>query len=314
MRRADRRRPTDLTNKVVVITGGARGIGAATASAFVAAGAVVAVCDIDIETAHRTAERLGSGVTAHHLDVTDPASVAATLDAVETGLGPIDVLVNNAGIMPITDFVDESVESVRRQLDINIAGVIYGTQTALRRMIPRGRGTIVNIASAAGRIGYPGVATYSATKFAVVGLTDTLALEYADSGVEFVCVMPGLVNTELISGVDAHWLLPNQEPASIASAIVDAVRHRRRHVNVPKRLGPLNALHALLPARTTDKVLTLLGADHQLLDGARRPERGDYRRRVGLDVPDTESGTAPAPASAPRPQAQAPVSEAPTSR
>jgi NAD(P)-dependent dehydrogenase (short-subunit alcohol dehydrogenase family) len=274
-------RTLDLTGRTVLITGAAGGIGSATARAFAARGARVVVTDVDHEAARALAEELGAGHGfGYRLDVTDPDEVNAVFDRVELEVGPVDVVVNNAGIMPITAFVDESAASVRRQLAINVEGVVHGCQAALRRMTPRGTGAVVNVASAAGRIGYPGVATYSATKFAVVGLTDTLAREYADSGVVFTCVMPSLVNTDLASGVPQHRLLRTLEPTEVATAIVDGVRHRRRHVTVPNWLGSMNTLHSVLPTRVGDSLLRRLGADHQILDSAGVPERRAYEKRA----------------------------------
>src|SRR5918994_1681585 len=129
--------PRSLSGKTAVVTGGARGIG------------------------------LG-------LDVTDLAGFSAFLDDVERRLGPIDILVNNAGIMPITPLEDESHASITRQLEINLRAVIHGTQEAMRRMRPRGTGHIVNIASLAGKARYPNLATYAATKHAVVGLSEAV--------------------------------------------------------------------------------------------------------------------------------------------
>ena len=142
-----------LGGKVVAITGGARGIGKATATALVRKGCRVAIGDIDLGLAEQTAAALGGGTIALPLDVTDRASFAAFLDEAERQLGPVDVVINNAGIMPVTPFVEESEESVRRQIDINLHGVITGTQLAIERMRPRGTGHIVNIASQAGKGG-----------------------------------------------------------------------------------------------------------------------------------------------------------------
>ena len=108
------------------------------------------------------------------LDVTDRASFAKFLDEAERQLGPVDVVINNAGIMPVTALVDESDDSIKRQLDINIYGVIVGTQLAIERMRPRGSGHIVNIASQAGKTAIPGIATYSGTKHAVVGISEAV--------------------------------------------------------------------------------------------------------------------------------------------
>src|SRR3954454_5631823 len=128
-----------LSGKVVAITGGARGIGKATAAALVRKGCRVAIGDLDLELAERTAGELGGGTVALPLDVTDRSSFAAFLDAAERELGPVDVVINNAGIMPVSPFADEPDDSIKRQLDINVYGVIVGTQLAIARLRPRGR-------------------------------------------------------------------------------------------------------------------------------------------------------------------------------
>ncbi|GAY18258.1 SDR family oxidoreductase [Mycobacterium sp. shizuoka-1] len=256
---------TSLTDRVVVVTGGARGIGAAIASHFVRAGATVAIGDVDVEQAERTAGAIGCWWG--EVDVTDRAGFACFLDSLTGALGPVDVLVNNAGIMPVTPLVDEAPESIQRQLAINVAGVIYGTQLAIDRMSPRRRGHVVNIASAAGRMGFGGVSTYTATKFAVAGFTEAIALEAADSGITFTTVYPGMVNTELSAGLSDHWLMRTCAPEVVAAAVVDAVRRGRRAVYVPRRLGPLTAVYGVLPARARASVMGLLGADHRMLDG-----------------------------------------------
>jgi NAD(P)-dependent dehydrogenase (short-subunit alcohol dehydrogenase family) len=166
-----------LSGKVVAITGGARGIGKATATALVRKGCRVAIGDLDLELAERTAGELGGGTVALPLDVTDRASFSAFLDAAERELGPLDVVINNAGIMPVTPLAEESDASIKRQLDINIYGVIVGMQLAIARFQPRGHGHIVNLASQAGKGGFPGIATYSGTKHAVVGISEAARAE-----------------------------------------------------------------------------------------------------------------------------------------
>ncbi|NTY61084.1 SDR family oxidoreductase [Mycolicibacterium sphagni] len=269
---------TNLRDRVVVVTGGARGIGAATASAFVRAGAKVAIGDVDVELAERTASEVGCWWG--EVDVTDRASFACFLDSLTGAVGRIDVLVNNAGIMPVTPLVDETAESIQRQLAINVAGVIYGTQLAVERMASRGFGHVVNVASAAGRMGFGGVSTYSATKFAVAGFTEAIALESAASGITFTTVYPGMVRTELSAGLADHWLMRTCEPEVVAEAVVDAVRRGRRSVYVPRQLGPLTALYGLLPSRARAAVMGFLGADHRMLGGDSSSRRS-YESRVG---------------------------------
>src|SRR4051795_9830307 len=194
--------PRSLTGKVVVITGGGRGIGAATARALVARGARVAIGDVDLETAQRTAAELGGGTIARYLDVTDRPGFTAFLDDVERELGPLDVLVNNAGIMPLSAVEEESEATAVRQLELNLHAVIHGSKEAILRMKPRRTGHVVNIASVAGKAGFPGGATYCAAKHGVVGFSEAIRLELRGSGIEVSCVMPALVATELTAGVE----------------------------------------------------------------------------------------------------------------
>src|SRR5215216_2312263 len=193
--------PRQLSGKTAVVTGGARGIGRAITEALIAKGVRVAIGDVDREAAERTAAELGDAVVGLGLDVTDLAGFSAFLDEVEQRLGPIDVLVNNAGIMPVTPLEQESDASITRQLEINLRAVIHGTQEAMRRMRPRGSGHIVNIASLAGKSGYAHLATYSATKHGVIGLSEAVRAELRGTGVDISVVMPGIVNTELTAGM-----------------------------------------------------------------------------------------------------------------
>src|SRR3954468_21454554 len=143
--------PRSLSGKVAVVTGGARGIGQALARALAREGVVVAIGDLDAGAAQAAAAELGKGSIGLALDVTDRPGFTAFLDEVERRLGAIDVIVNNAGIMPNIALEEESGASISRQLEINLRAVIHGTQEALRRMRPRGTGHVVNIASHAGK-------------------------------------------------------------------------------------------------------------------------------------------------------------------
>jgi NADP-dependent 3-hydroxy acid dehydrogenase YdfG len=242
------REPRSLAGKVVAITGGARGIGRATAAALVRKGAKVAIGDLDLALAERTASELGAGVVALGLDVTDRASFEAFLDRVESQLGPLDVLVNNAGIMLLSPLAQESDAAAARQIDINLHGVVTGSKLALARFLPRRTGHLVNVASTAGKAGVPGGATYSATKHAVVGLTEAIRGEVRGTGVETSVVMPVPVNTELAAGlVKGRGLTATVEPEDVADAIAAALERPRHDVYVPKQIGVLVRVAALLP-------------------------------------------------------------------
>jgi len=253
-----------LNGKVVAITGGARGIGLATATLLHERGAKVAIGDIDENTLKESAERLGL-TTYARLDVTDPDSFAAFLDLVERELGPVDVLVNNAGIMPTGLLVDEPDHVTRRILDINVLGVITGSKLAAQRMVPRGRGHVINVASLAGETYAPGVATYCASKYAVVGFTDSARVEYRDAGVQFSIVMPPFVNTELTAGTRGVKFFKNVEPEAIAEAIARLIVKPRPRVRV-SLLGKLTATQKFLPARVTESLNRALGGESVMLD------------------------------------------------
>jgi NAD(P)-dependent dehydrogenase (short-subunit alcohol dehydrogenase family) len=291
-----------LGGKVVAITGGARGIGKSTATALVRKGCRVALGDLDLALAEETAAGLGGGTVALPLDVTDRSSFAAFLDAAERELGPVDVVINNAGIMPVTQLVDESDDSIRRQLDINLYGVIVGTQLAIERLRPRGSGHIVNIASQAGKTPLPGIATYSATKHAVVGLSEATMAELRDTGVEVSCVMPTLVNTELTSGVAKRKLIKPVEPEDVANEIVDALETGRFDVFVPRYNAVMTRFAALMPRRWAEAVGRLMGADKLMVEFDRRA-RHAYEERAAASGSAAEGETGTAEASAPEREA-----------
>ena len=254
----------ELKDAVVAITGGARGIGLATAGAFAAAGGRVATGDLDGEL---------------RLDVTDRESVDAFHAEVERRLGPVDVWINNAGIMPVGPFLEEPAAVAARQVDVNLHGVLNGMKAALPGMVERRRGHVVNVASGAGKTGFAGGATYCATKHAVVGLTEAARREYRAAGVRFSLVMPAVVNTELTSGITNSRLMPDIQPDDVAAAIVHAVRTRRFDVYVPRRLGVLPRLGALLPRRGYDALVRLGGGERALLD-VDAGRRAAYEERI----------------------------------
>jgi len=271
----------ELDGQVVAVTGGARGIGLATARLMQELGAKVAVGDVDPDALAKASVELGDGAVFAPLDVTDPTSFGEFLDRVEAELGPLDVLVNNAGIMPVGRVVDEPDAVTRRMLDINVYGVILGSKLAAQRMVPRGRGHVVNLASMAGELAVPGLATYCATKHAVVGFTDSARLEYRDSGVRFSIVMPSFVNTELVSGTQGAKGFRNAEPEDIAQAIVGLLLHpRRTRVRRTRALGALIVAQRFLPRAVNEGLARSLGGDKVFLDDVDQAARAAYESRV----------------------------------
>ncbi|NDU75138.1 SDR family NAD(P)-dependent oxidoreductase [Actinomadura sp. DSM 109109] len=267
-------------SKVVAITGAARGIGLATARALKARGATVVIGDIDETAVKEAAESLG--VTGLALDVTSRESFTAFLDAAEEAAGPLDVVVNNAGIMPIGPVTGESDADARRCIDINVHGVMLGTKLALDRMLPRGRGHIVNIASLAGVMFTPGLALYNASKAAVVGFTEATRLEVADRGVHVSAVLPTFTNTELTAGTRSPKGQKNCEPEDIAAAVVGLIGRPRPQAVVPKKLGTQVKLGALLPERVRLATSRRLGLDKIFLEYDPEARKGyDARIRSG---------------------------------
>ena len=276
-----------LAGKVVAITGGARGIGEATARAIVAKGGKVAIGDLDVDLAQKTAGVLGGETIALELDVTRRDSFENFISQVEERLGPLDVLINNAGIMPIGPFVDEDDATARRMIDINLHGVIFGTKLAMPGMVRRGTGHIVNIASQAGKGGFPGGATYCATKHAVVGLSEAVRAELRDTGVEVSVVMPAVVNTELGSGLVEARGVKVSEPSDVADAIVDALEAPKFDVWVPKVTAAISRVMTLLPRSGREGIARLLKAD-QVLWNADAQARAAYEDRAAHSEPSLE--------------------------
>jgi NADP-dependent 3-hydroxy acid dehydrogenase YdfG len=286
------KQPRTLAGRVVAITGAARGIGRATADALVREGATVAIGDLDLEVAERTAGEIGPRAAAFALDVTDRASFERFLESVEARFGAVDALVNNAGIMLLGPFVDEDDATARRMVDINVHGVMLGMKLALPRFVARGEGHLINIASAAGKAPYPGGATYCGTKHFVVGVSETVRGELRGTGVDLSVVMPVVVDTELAAGLRTPHGIPRIQPEDVAAAIVETLRRPRFDVYVPRSIGPLTALSAITPRRLRELMMRVIGA-HRVL-------WVDPAERVGYEVRAARSEPAVQPAGEPR--------------
>jgi NADP-dependent 3-hydroxy acid dehydrogenase YdfG len=284
--------PRILAGQAAAISGAARGIGRVTAEAFLNQGMRVAIGDVDMQGATETARELGPSTVAIPLDVTDRRSFSSFLDTAEEQLGPIDVLVNNAGIMPLGPFLQEDDATARRILDINVNGVIAGMKVFLPRMIDRRRGHVVNIASQAGKYGFPGGATYCASKAAVINLSRAVRKELRGTGVEISVISPVAVNTELGLGLAE----PRQrqfrkiEPRQVADAIVETLRVPRFDVHVPKQLSVSERISALLPISIQDGLSRASRADAVLSQADAGARAGYELRAAGSDA-----SLAPAP-------------------
>jgi short-subunit dehydrogenase len=270
---------TALAGKVVAITGGARGIGYATAKALIAQGAKVAIGDIDKVVLDQSAEVLGT--SAHqYLDVTSAESFEAFLDHVEETVGPIDVLINNAGIMPIGQIVDEDLNVTKRMLDINVFGVMAGTKFAVQRMLPRKSGHIINLASLAGECQFPGLSTYCGSKHAVLGFSDAVRQELRGTGVTVSSVLPTLTNTELASGAAGIKFVRNAQPEEIAAAIIGLIERPTSRVRVTKLAGFLAQSQRIMPRAAFDGAMRIIGADKQFISDVDLETRRAYEERA----------------------------------
>ena len=219
----------ELTDRVAVVTGGASGIGAASARAFSQAGGIVAVLDRNGAGARAVAEEIkGLGVEC---DVGDEASITGALDQVERQLGPVDVLFNNAGVATGGDILAVDPPVWDAQWKINVMAHVYAVRRVLPGMLERGDGYLVHTASMAGILTTHGNSTYATTKHAVVGLAEWLAITYHDRGVRTSLLAPLGVRTPMLGDVDpgtvSAVLGPIKEPEDVAQMVVDAIREER---------------------------------------------------------------------------------------
>jgi NAD(P)-dependent dehydrogenase (short-subunit alcohol dehydrogenase family) len=265
----------------VAITGAARGIGFETARALHAAGARVAIGDIDKQALKEAAAQLGVDCWSR-VDVTDSDAFRAFLIHVEDHLGPLDALVNNAGIMPAGPLLDQDDVVTRRIVEINTLGTIFGTKLALRLMAPRGTGHIINMCSTMGEAAVPGLATYNASKAAAIMFSDAARLEFRDSGVKVSVILPGAVNTELASGIKGPRGIPPVQPEQVAQAVVRTLAqgHSRPRVYVPAVFGVLLQTGRMLPRGVAEALNRKLGAETAVLEDSDLDNRAAYENRV----------------------------------
>ena len=279
----------NLVGQIVAITGGARGIGKSTAQTLSRAGMKVAIGDLDGPLAAQTAGEIGAGTLSLQLDVTDFDSFSAFVATVQEQLGPVDVIINNAGIMQLGPYLDEEMATTKRMIDINIYGVDYGCRLTIPSMIARGHGHVVNIASAAGKAGYAHGATYCGTKHYVVGMSEAIRSELRGTGVEVSCVMPVAVQTELGGGLAETRAVKQALPQDVADEILSALRQPRFDVFVPRSVGPLNQVMSVMGRGPREALGRALKAD-KVLSTADHSVRKDYELRAARSAPAIESG------------------------
>jgi hypothetical protein len=242
-------------------------------------GVRVAVGDLDAEGALEVAERLGDGALGARLDVADAQSFRRFLDLVEERLGPVDALVNNAGVMHLGGFLEEPEEVTRATFAVNVWGLINGMRAALPRMIERGGGHVVNVTSLAGKVPLPGAAVYAASKYAAVGLTEGVREELRDAPVEISQVLPTMVDTEFAAGVPTGRGLRPVRPEQVAEAIVGALEAPGRDVYVPAVMRAVEVGAATLPKPVIGLLRRVVG-DHRTLTDLDAEARAEYEERL----------------------------------
>ena len=247
--------------KVVAITGGARGIGYHTAKELIGRGHKVAIGDIDEGQLKIAAEDLGIDV-AVRLDVTDPASIGNFLDVTEEALGPLDVLINNAGGGSTYDYGNIW------ELPVDAMDIAFRNNF------------IINTASLAGELPVPGLATYCGTKFAVIGFTEAARQEYRRSGVNLSTVRPTFTNTELVSGTSGAKGMRNAEPQEIARATAALIERPQPFVRVTRVAGTMVAAMKFVPGRVATQLGSMLGTDTVFLDRVDNEARRAYLERI----------------------------------
>jgi NAD(P)-dependent dehydrogenase (short-subunit alcohol dehydrogenase family) len=235
----------DLKGKVVLITGAARGMGKQHAVTFMREGARVVMTDVDEDRlASAIADIMDMGYEAYpfRLDISDRDACRALAEKVEAEVGPVDVLVNNAAIAINEGVLEQSEQSVRRVVEVNLLGQVWMMQAVVPEMVRRGSGHVVNVCSVAGKVGVPSLGAYCASKHALIGLTDAIRQELKKTGVRFTIVNPGYTRTGMFAGAKAPPIQPWQDPQRVSDAIVAAIRKERTEIFVPRFAGRMTAL------------------------------------------------------------------------
>ena len=248
---------TDLRGRVAVVTGGGKGIGREIVRRLASEGARVAVWDIDVAAAGAVAEEANTEAVGIYADVTDDASVAEAVQMTEDEIGPVDILVNNAGVYVPGNLEEQHADQWRFTMDVNATAVITVTRAVLPRMQERNTGHVVNISSAAGLLGVPGMATYVASKWSVLGFTEAMRHEARNRGsaIRFSSVHPMYVTTGLfegarLTGIGALIVPQVKSYDVVARAVVDkALRRGRLMVLRPRSLRLATLFRGILPYR-----------------------------------------------------------------
>jgi all-trans-retinol dehydrogenase (NAD+) len=247
-----------LSNATVLITGGASGIGKLMAKLAVERNcASVILWDIDQTALDAAVKELSSAtvrVRGYCIDVSDVQQIQSISRQVLNEDGPVDILINNAGIVVGKYFHEHSHEEIDRSMAINADALMHSTREFLPSMIERNKGHIVNISSAAGMVGNPKMSVYAASKWAVIGWSDSLRIELEKLGkdIKVTCVTPYYISTGMFAGVQSSFLLPITKPETAARKIIGGVEKNKLHVRMPLLVYTLQLVKGILPTRWFD--------------------------------------------------------------
>jgi all-trans-retinol dehydrogenase (NAD+) len=258
----------ELRGKTVLVTGASRGMGRLHAENFCREGCRVVLTDVDeqgLEEALGELRQHGCDAHGHKLDVSDRSNCFEVAEKVMSEVGPIDVLINNAGITECYAVLELSEKSVRRMMEVNYMGYVWMMQAVVPEMVKRGSGHVVNICSVAGKVGTAKMGGYCATKFAGIGITDAIRMETRGSGVDFTIVNPGYVSTGMFEGAKVPIITSWQDPMRVSKAVVDAVKKNKAEICVPRaNVLLVSFLRGLCMPRAIDFVFHVLGADKSM--------------------------------------------------
>lgn len=267
----------DLKGKVVLVTGAARGMGKLHAANFCREGSRVIMTDIDGENLEKAAQELkqrGGEAYAYRHDVSSREDCFAVVKKAVDEVGPIDVLINNAGVTECRAVLDLSEQAIKRMTEVNYYGYVWMMQAVVPDMVRRGGGHVVNICSVAGKTGTTKMGGYCATKFADIGITDTIRMELRGSGVDFTIVNPGYVATGMFEGGKPPIITRWQDPQKVADAVLDAVKKNKAEVCVPRFDVWLVAfLRGLCMPKVLDFIFHLTRVDKSMDDWCRVDDR-----------------------------------------
>jgi all-trans-retinol dehydrogenase (NAD+) len=249
---------TKIANRTVLITGGAAGIGKLLAQKCLEENAYQLILwDIDKDALAQTKaefEADGHDVATYVVDVSDLDAIQTAAEAVKDAHGTVDILFNNAGIVVGKTFAEHTHKDIRRTLNINSAGVMHIALEFIGGMLTQKEGHIINIASAAGLIPNPNMSVYAASKWAVIGWSESLRIEMErdQTGVQVTTVMPSYINTGMFDGVKAPMLTPIMSPEYIVEKIIEGVKNNEIILQEPFMVKSIPILRGLLPTRAFD--------------------------------------------------------------